>query len=313
MIAFGCSITDPEMYRKAAERGLRRVAEPDSQLIANAASGSIARSYNVIMDSVAEREDLEALVLVHQDAELASDDLCLKLRGVFAHPDVGVAGCVGAVDVRSIAWWEGSTTWAAFAHRYPEFGGGEITAFTWRADGHPGYARTGEVETLDGFVLALSPWAVRNIRFDETLSRIHGYDLDFCLQVREAGRKVVTVDVKAVHHHSLELVRDPDSWIAAHIKVAEKWEGRMPGIGRPNWSVEDENWRRRARLAEAEAGAAGLERISMQMQAEALERRLRGELDVVLNSTSWRVTRPLRALSATFKARKDPTARRRRR
>ena len=37
---------------------------------------------------------------------------------------------------------------------------------------------------MDGFVIALSPWVVRNIRFDESLGQLHGYDLDFCLQVR---------------------------------------------------------------------------------------------------------------------------------
>ena len=51
----------------------------------------------------------------------------------------------------------------------------------------PPYARTGEVDTVDGFVLALSPWAVRNVRFDESLGQLHGYDFDFCLQVRAAG------------------------------------------------------------------------------------------------------------------------------
>ena len=149
-----------------------------------------------------------------------------------------MVGCVGAIDVRNIAWWEGSVTWASFTHRYGEHGGGEVPSLTWLEQDRPGFARTGVVDTLDGFVLALSPWAVRNLRFDEGLgSQIHGYDLDFCLQVREAGKKVVTADLKVVHHHSLELVTDTDMWINAHIKVAEKWEGRMPGIGLPNWGA----------------------------------------------------------------------------
>ena len=59
----------------------------------------------------------------------------------------------------------------------------------------------------------------------------HGYDFDFCLQVREAGRKVVTADFRAIHHHPLELFSDRDDWIEAHVQVAEKWDGRMPGVG----------------------------------------------------------------------------------
>ena len=297
MLIFGCSITAPDVYARCAEPGLRLVAEPDSEIIANAAAGSLFRSYNLILDTAARREDLEALVLVHQDAEIADPDFCAKLRDVLRDPDVAVVGCVGAVDVRSIAWWEGSVTWASFAHRYTDYGGGEVQAFTWSPNGQPGYARTGEVDTLDGFVLCLSPWAVRNVRFDETLgTKIHGYDLDYCLQVREAGHKVMTADFKVVHHHSLELVDDTEPWIEAYVRVAEKWEGRIPGIGLPQWGTAPEDWKRRARRAEAEASATRLERESIRLQSQARERRMSAELDEVLNSTSWRVTAPLRKL-----------------
>ncbi len=303
MIVFGCSVTAPDVYAGCAEPGLRLVAEPDSRIIANAAAGSLFRSYNLILETVAQFEALEALVLVHQDAEIVDREFLPKLRAALADEAVAVVGCVGAVDVRSIAWWEGSVTWASFTHRYPESGGGEIQSFTWLEDGRPPYARTGEVDTLEGFCLVLSPWAVRNLRFDEELgSQIHGYDLDFCLQAREAGRKVLTADLKVVHHHSLELVSDPGLWINAHIAVAEKWDGRMPGIGLPNWGAAAADWKRRARLAEAEAGATRLERQSLKLQAEARERKLQEELDVLLGSLSWKLTEPLRRANATRKA-----------
>jgi hypothetical protein len=214
---------------------------------------------------------------------------------------------VGAVDVRSIAWWEGSVTWASFIHRYSELGGGDLPSMTWSEDNLPGFARLGEVDTLDGFCLALSPWAVKNLRWDESLGQIHGYDFDFCLQVREAGKKVVTADLKVIHHHSLELVSDPDVWIAAHRKIADKWEGRMPGVGKPNWGSADEDWKGRARQAEAEAGATRLDRQSVKLQAEAIERQLRGELEEITGSTSWRATRPLRELSRRLAARRNGT------
>jgi hypothetical protein len=96
-------------------------------------------------------------VLVHRDAEIVDPDFCGKLREASRDREVAVVGCVGAIDVRPIAWWEGFFTWASSAHRYGEFGGGEVQSFTWSADGHPGYARTGEVDTVEGFVLGLSP------------------------------------------------------------------------------------------------------------------------------------------------------------
>jgi hypothetical protein len=299
MIVFGCSITEPEVYARCAERGLRLVAEPDSEIIANSAAGSLFRSYNLILDMAVGHADLDAVVLVHQDAEIVDADFCRKLREALADPDVGVIGCVGALDVRSIAWWEGSVTWASFTHRYGEFGGGEVPAFSWNENEQPGYSRTGEVDTVDGFVMVLSPWVARNVRFDEGLgSQIHGYDLDFCLQVREKGRKVATADFKVVHHHSLELVGDPELWMQAHVNIAEKWEGRMPGIGRPNWGAASDDWKRRARQAEAEAGATRLDRASTELRANARERQLHAELEEIWASQSWRLTAPLRQASA---------------
>jgi Glycosyltransferase like family len=304
MIVFGCSITEPELYARCAEPGVRLVAEADSEIIANSAAGSLYRSYNLIMDMASRYKELEALVLVHQDAEIVDHEFCAKIRKSLEDPDVGVVGCVGAIDVRNIAWWEGSVTWASFTHRYREYGGGEVPAFSWSDDGQPGYSRTGQVDTVDGFVLALAPWVARNVRFDEGLGcQIHGYDLDLCLQVREQGRKVVTADLKVVHHHSLELVGDTNVWIQAHTRIAEKWEGRMPGIGYPNWGAAAKDWKQRARQAEAEAGATRLDRASMQLQADARERQLQAELDEIKGSQSWRLTAPLRRASALVRRR----------
>jgi Glycosyltransferase like family len=297
MIAFGCSITDPDYYRRCAEPGIRLAAEPDSPVLALMAAGSLFRSYNLILEKAGEREDLEALVLVHQDAEIVDPDFCAKVRRALRDPDVGVVGCVGAIGVRSIAWWEGSVTWASFTHRYGELGGGEIPAFAWK-DELPPYAHTGEVETVDGFVLALSPWVVRNVRFDESLGQLHGYDFDFCLQVRAAGRKILTEDLKVVHHHSLELVSEPETWIEAHMRVAEKWDGRMPNVG-----VAAGDWKRRARRAEAEAAATRAQVITKELQADARIEQLERELAEVTGSTSWRVTKPFRVLNSRRKRR----------
>jgi hypothetical protein len=289
LIAFATAVTDPEAYRKYAEPGIRLSAEPDSEVIANAPGGSLFRAYNLILELAAGLEDLEALVLVHQDAELVDPDFCSKLRTALADPEVGVVGCVGAIGVRSIAWWEGSVTWGSFIHRYPELGGGDLPAFSWNNDELPPYARMGEVDTVDGFVLGLSPWVVRNVRFDESLGALHGYDFDFCLQVREAGRKVVTADFKAIHHHSLELIQDLEAWIAAHMLVAEKWDGRMPHVGQAGG-----DWKYRARRAEAEAAAAVGQAVSNRLQGDARALELERELEIMKTSTGWRMTEPLR-------------------
>jgi hypothetical protein len=289
MFAFGTAITKPDVYRSCAEPGIRRVAEPDSEINPLASIGTLFESYNALLDWAAGFQDLEALVLVHQDAEIVDQDFCRLVREVLRDDQVGVVGCVGAVGVRSIAWWEGSASLASFNHRFAEHGGGDLPAFSWAWDEAPPYARTGEVETLDGFVLALSPWAVRNLRFDESLGRLHGYDFDFCLQVRAAGRKVVTADFRAIHNHPLEPFSDPEEWIDAHVLVAEKWDGRIPGVG-----ADAGSWRERARRAEAERDAARVVDYSNQLALQARLNEIDTAVALTTESVSWRLSAPLR-------------------
>jgi hypothetical protein len=303
MIAFGSAVTRPEVFRDCAERGIRLAAEADTQILQRSERTSIFRNYNSLLDEAAQIEGLEALVLLHQDSEIQDPDFCAKLRQALRDPEVGVVGCVGSLGVRTIAWWEGSVTWASFIHRYTELGGGDFPSLTWNENDRPPYAELGEVDTVDGFVLGLSPWVVRNVRFDESLGQLlHGYDFDFCLQVREAGRKVVTADFKVIHNHSLELASDLGHWSEAHIAVAEKWDGRMPGVG-----VAGGSWKQRARRGEAEAAVTRAVAYSTQMKIDARTAEYQRELGVMTDSLTWKLTAPLRSLAAYQRRRTDLT------
>ena len=234
MILFGTAVTDSVTYDRCARKGIDRVREADSVVLPHQSMGTLFKNYNLILDLAAEHEDLEALVLLHQDAEIDDDDFCATIRPALADPEVAIVGCAGAIGVRSIAWWDGAVTWASFTHRYTEIGGGQFDSMCWDPEETPSFCHTGEVDSLDGFIMAFSPWAVRNLRFDETLGKLHGYDFDICCQAREAGKKVVTADFKMIHHHALELVNDPDAWVESYIRLAEKWEGRLPHLPAPD-------------------------------------------------------------------------------
>lgn len=305
MIVFASAVTDPDVFERCAAAGVELAGEPDTELLPFASTGSIFRNYNLICDQVRDREGLEALVLLHQDAEIVDPEFIPKVRRALADPDVAIVGCAGALDVRSIAWWEGSITWASFSHRYEEHGGGEVPGFSWMTEELPPYARTGEVDSIDGFVMALSPWAIRSLRFDESLGQLHGYDLDICMQARAAGKKVVTESMQVVHHHSLKLIGDLEGWIQAHIRVAEKWQGELADPPRVNG-----DWRARAQRAEAEASAArltgGLSEILRVAQAKGDTRRigmLEQEIAGMRASRSWRMTAPIRALGRIVRGR----------
>lgn len=300
MIAFGCPIISPDLYASCAERGILRARERDSRVFALQAAGSIFRSYNLILDQAAACEDLEALVLVHEDAEILDRDFCERLRRALRDPGVAVVGCTGAVGVRSIAWWDRSKVVGSFVQRYQELGGGEFRAFSTNGDERSAHPQLSEVDTVYGFLVALSPWAVHNVRFDESLGPHWGYDLDYCLQVRAAERKVVIADLNVEHHHSLELVTDPDAWMAAHMRAAEKWDGWLR-----DGAESDVDWKLRARRAEADAVLARLQSAAQLLQADARSAAHARRLAEVTDTASWRVTAPLRRLNALRREHRD--------
>ena len=288
VIVFASSITDPAAYDAYARPGIRVVAEPASDVLALEAAGGVCRSNNLLLEVAARREDLEALVLVEEHVEPTDPGLCGKVRAALSDPEVAVVGWMGATGVSSIAWWDGRISCGPVVVRYEEHGGGELPACGWTAVHRPPH----EVDSVDGRLIALSPWAVRELRFDERLSIGFGYDLDFCLRVREAGRKVVTADIGAVHHHPLELVREHALWVEAHVRMAEKWDGRVPGAAN-----DRPDWKQRSRRAEAERDAARTLAYSNASHVEARARPLERELAAMTASRSWRATAPLRRLN----------------
>ena len=97
MIAFGSAITDARVFERFAEPGIKLAAEPDSVVLANGSAGSLFRSYNLVLDQAKKLDGLEALVLVHQDAELTDPDFCDRIRKELEDPDVAIVGAGGAI------------------------------------------------------------------------------------------------------------------------------------------------------------------------------------------------------------------------
>jgi hypothetical protein len=294
VIGFAIIVSDDEAFARYAEPGLARAMEPGSELCVRAAVGSSGRSHNLLLDTMAPRDDLEALVIVDQRAEISDPDFCAKVRQALADPEVGVVGAVGATGVRSIAWWEGDVRSAPLSHHYHEHGGGELPAFSW-AGAVPG---TGEVESVYGILMALSPWVVRNVRFDEGLRFGHGFDVDFCRQVRDAGRKVVVGDLQATEYRPLELIDDLDLWVEAHVLWARKWGDH---------EADDEAWRGRAWRAEADREATRTLAYSKALQLDARVLELERALAEITETPSWRLTEPLRRINQ-WRARRAATA-----
>ena len=290
------------MYERCARPGIERAAESDSQILAHAAAGSVARSYNLLLDTASQFDELEAVVLLHEDAEILQDDFCTRLRELLTDPSVMVVGSVGASGVHDMAWWDGELRCNSAPYRYPGPADGGELLFAGKPGSVPHLQ--GEVDSVYGVLLALSPWAARNLRFDESIGMLHGYDYDLCRQARGHGGKVVAADLRVAHHHPLDLVKDIEIWVGAHMRAAELWD--------ESGELSDQRWRARARRAEASAAAARLLAASKLLHADATNRQHELELQSVRGSVSWRLTEPLRRGNALLRAARARRSTRRR-
>jgi len=207
VIAFAACIADRDKFARYALPGLRRVMEPDSPFAELETTTSIHEAYNEALDHFATVEGLEALVLMHEDVELFDPEFCTLVRSALADPDVAIVGAVGARGVRSLAWWEGEMA-------------GRVDESRGRID--HGFADVG-VDSVDGLLLVLSAWAVRNLRFDtDTFTGFHAYDVDICFSARAAGKRVVVADLPLMHH-TKGGYGDKAAWDAANAAFVRKW------------------------------------------------------------------------------------------
>jgi len=168
---------------------------------------SITQAYNAILNACISRP-LDALILLHDDLEIVDPNAETKFLDVFTDPDVGLAGVAGGRGISSLAWWEAETV----GHQQIE---------TQMLDLGP---RTGDVDLLEGSILAFSPWAISSIRFDRQFTGFHGYD-EIAMYVKSRARRVVVADVDTYHHTRLGF-KTPESaaeWAAANDMFRRKW------------------------------------------------------------------------------------------
>ena len=206
MIGFGICAGPTDNLERFARPGIVASGDPGSPVFERRGQRSIALAYNSILEEAGDR-GLDALVLIHDDVELRDRDLGQKLRHLFGDPEVAVVGAVGARGVRSLAWWGGD----CFG-RAPD----SLSPNDFSTGVH-------EVETVDGMLLALSPWAVRTLRFDSSNYRaFHGYDADICMQARALDRRVLVTDID-VFHHTKGGYGNERQWRQANMVWQRKW------------------------------------------------------------------------------------------
>lgn len=200
-------VADQAKYDQCVVPGLRRCVEPDSVVATVATQTSIHKAYNEALEHFAAADGLEALVLMHEDVEILAEDFCDRVRAVLADDGVAICGPVGARGITGLDWWEGEV-----AGRI-----GETRGLLDKGFDPP------DVDGLDGLMLVLSPWAVRELRCDDvTYTGFHAYDLDLCFAARAAGRRVVVADLPVMHYTKTGF-GDQEAWLAADAAFKRKW------------------------------------------------------------------------------------------
>jgi predicted O-methyltransferase YrrM len=184
MIVFGTCVGYPEKLTAHARPGLTAsMSEPYLHMTPDSNGTDIFPIYAGLMRD-AHQAGAECLVLMHDDLEFRDPELASKLRAAFADPSVAIVGLIGARGVTSLQWWEGDRR-------------GRVEDIGYGLHDFP----FGDVDSLDGMMLALSPWALENLTLEGLgYSGFHGYDAELCFQARAKGKRVLTVDIRAFHH-----------------------------------------------------------------------------------------------------------------
>ncbi|MCQ1957271.1 glycosyltransferase family protein [Arthrobacter sp. zg-Y826] len=186
MFVYGICIGTEKKYDSFAHPGLQKYAA-GSPVILRRGQTSIFTAYNSILDEVEGMgEDVEGLVLLHEDVELTEsieETLSLEL----ADESVAVVGAIGGKGVRSVRWSRSEET----------YGYAPDTFYGLNDHGRGAH----DVDMVDGLLLALSPWAIKNLRFDaSTFSGFHAYDADISMQARSRGKRVRVAELGLMHH-----------------------------------------------------------------------------------------------------------------
>lgn len=170
---------------------------------------SIAVAYNRILGAL-EHDSYPGLILQHDDLEILNPALAeAMIQAIFDDdPEIALIGVAGG-DARSgLAWWNIDPI------------GHQLTDSMNIDFGK----RNGDVNLLEGSLLAFSPWAMDNLRFDESISGFHGYD-EIAMQAVDKGKRVVVVDIDTHHHTTLgfDSLDSHAEWHRADEYFRRKW------------------------------------------------------------------------------------------
>ncbi|WP_392545013.1 glycosyltransferase [Oryzobacter telluris] len=216
MIVVGCCVGPGGRYDRITGPSLASLVQPDDVVVLVEGASGICGAYNAVLRRAREVEGCQGVLLVHDDVELPGRDVRDALLAAATEPGVGLVGVAGGRGLAWGKWWSGRHL---AGHRNDTRGTFDLGRV---AD---------DVDAVDGCLMFITPRAV-HVDFDEvTFPAFHGYDVDFSLQVRSAGLRVVTRSIP-YRHLDKGSAGDDATFVEAMRDLEAKWPGwiRPPSV-----------------------------------------------------------------------------------
>ena len=205
-LAYGVCVGPSDKFERFALPGIQAV-DPGAPILVRNGQRSIFEAYNSMIDE-AILLGVDGLVLIHDDVLLRDIDFASKVGSLLVDPTIGIVGAIGASDIKSVEWWWYETRGTVEEiDRLIDFGRG-----------------TFDVDVVDGLLIAMSPSAMRQLRFDEErFTGFHGYDVDIGMQAKHAGLRVVVTDLDVFHDTVPGRITDRSAHLLADQIWRRKW------------------------------------------------------------------------------------------
>lgn len=211
VFVIGVCVGPSDRFERICRPSLREWA-PDALLVPLRNQPSIFAAYNAVLDVASEVADLDGVLLIHDDVQFVGDVLG-ALRRTLAQRDVGLVGTVGGTGRCFGMSWFSREIWRG---DLPEE----------RLATHGG-EKCGDVDVIDGFLMALSAEVAHQLRYDlSDCKGFHRYDAELSSMVSSLGRRIVVHPLPALHVNEGGVFGSRSSytaWARSNLKWRLKW------------------------------------------------------------------------------------------
>ena len=171
--------------------------------------------------------DNDIVIFAHEDIQILDPFFVQKLETIFNEKkDIGLLGIAGARELNEQGGWWNNITVNLRGHLMQVKEGSTAGEAYHLVKGPCGYYD--DLAVVDGCILVTTVKILREgLNFDAATFPVGNdmYDLDFSLQILEAGYKIAVADI-LILHKSQGLGALQESWKINHDKLIEKWKNK---------------------------------------------------------------------------------------